>query len=73
MNAAQLFAAAQKQVPGLETDLQESKYGRLLTWLQEKIHRHGRRYSPSELMVRATGEPPTATYFMDYLRAKYGL
>jgi carboxypeptidase Taq len=73
MNAAQLFAAALKQVPGLEADLQKAFYGRLLTWLREKIHRHGRRYSPSELMKRATGETPSATYFMDYLRAKYGL
>jgi carboxypeptidase Taq len=73
MNAAQLFAAALKQVPGLEADLQESKYGRLLAWLQENIHRHGRRYSPFELIKRATGEPPSATYFIDYLRAKYGV
>ena len=73
LNAAQLFAAALKQVPGLETDLRETKYERLLAWLQEKIHRHGRRYSPSELIQRATGEPPSASYFMDYLRAKYGL
>jgi len=73
MNAAQLYAAALKQVPGLEADLQEAKYDRLLAWLRENIHRHGRRYSPSELMKRATGETPSATYFMDYLRAKYGL
>jgi len=73
MNAAQLYAAALKQVPGLEADLQEAKCGRLLEWLQQNIHRHGRRYSPSELMKRATGETPTATYFMDYLRGKYGL
>jgi carboxypeptidase Taq len=73
MNAAQLFAAARKQVPGLDSDLQEAKYGRLLAWLQEKIHRHGRRFSPSELMIQATGEPMNATYFMDYLRGKYGL
>ena len=73
LNAAQLFAAALKQVPGLEADLQEANYGRLLKWLQEKIHRHGRRYSPSELMVRATGEPTRASYFMDYLKAKYGV
>ncbi len=73
LNAAQVFAAAQKQVPGLESDLQEAKYGRLLGWLQENIHRHGRRYSPGDLIERATGERPTATYFMAYLRAKYGL
>jgi len=73
LNAAQLFAAALKQAPNLDSDLREARYGGLLAWLQEKIHRHGRRYSPWELMERATGEPPSATYFMEYLRTKYGL
>jgi carboxypeptidase Taq len=73
LSAAQLFAAALKQVPGLSADLQATKYEGLLAWLREKIHRHGRRFSPSELMVQATGEPMRATYFMDYLRGKYGL
>ncbi len=73
LNAAQLFAAALRQVPGLKIDLDAAKYGQLLTWLQENIHRHGRRYSPTELIQRATGEPTRATYFMDYLKAKYGL
>jgi len=72
MNAAQLMRRRSSRCR-LEADLQEAKYGRLLAWLQEKIHRHGRRYSPSELIERATGEPPCATYFVDYLRAKYGL
>ena len=48
LNAAQLFAAALKQVPGLEGDLQEARYGKLLAWMREKIHRHGRRYPLSE-------------------------
>ena len=73
LNAAQLFDAALEQVPGLEADLNEAKYSRLLEWLQQKIHRHGKRYSPSELMKQATGETTQATYFMDYLKAKYGL
>jgi len=73
LNAAQLFAAALRQVPGLEADLQAANYAPLLAWLREKIHRHGRRYSPGDLIQRATGEPLRATYFLDYLKAKYGL
>jgi carboxypeptidase Taq len=73
LNAAQLFQAALKQVPGLDGDLQDSKFSRLLLWLRENIHRHGRRYSPDELMKRATGETTRASYFIDYLTAKYGL
>ena len=73
LNAAQLFAHALKQVPGLDGDLDAGKYARLLEWLREKIHRHGRRYTPNELIEQATGESLKATYFMDYLKAKYGL
>jgi carboxypeptidase Taq len=73
LNAAQLFHAALQQVPGLADDLAQGKYGRLLLWLREKIHRHGRHYSPGDLIERATGEPTSASYFIDYLKAKYGL
>jgi carboxypeptidase Taq len=44
----------------------------LLDWLRDKIHRHGRRYLPNDLMARATGEPTQAKYRIEYLRAKYG-
>jgi carboxypeptidase Taq len=73
LNAAQLFRAALQQVPGLEADLQKGRYAGLLGWLREKIHRQGRRYSPRELIRHATGEPLRASYFLDYLKAKYGL
>ena len=73
LNAAQLFRAALRQVPGLQADLEKGEYGRLLGWLREKIHRHGRRYAPKELIERATGEPLRASYFLDYLKAKYDL
>ena len=68
--AAQLFRAAR---PAVETDLQAGNYGPLLGWLREKIHRHGRRYSPRELVERATGEPLRAGYFLEYLKTKYNL
>ena len=73
LNAAQLFRAALQQVPGLQADLEKGEYARLLSWLREKIHRHGKRYSPRELIEQATGEPLRASHFLDYLKAKYGL
>jgi carboxypeptidase Taq len=73
LNAAQLYQAALQRVPGLADEIAQARYGGLLGWLRESIHRHGRRYSPDELMRRATGEGTSARYFLDYLRAKYGL
>jgi carboxypeptidase Taq len=73
LNAAQLFSAATRELPGLEGSLQAANCAPLLGWLREKIHRHGRRFSPGELIRNATGEPLRATYFLDYLKTKYGL
>jgi carboxypeptidase Taq len=73
LNAAQLYAAAAGQDAAMVDELAQGKYTRLLGWMREKIHRHGRRYSPTELVERATGEPTKATYFLDYLKGKYGL
>jgi carboxypeptidase Taq len=73
LNAAQLFDAALARVPGLGEDIKIGKYGRLLAWLRENIHSHGRRFSPGELMTRATGSPTRADAFLNYLQAKYRL
>ena len=73
LNSAQLYAAAASHDPAMVNELAVGQYGRLLGWMREKIHRHGRRYSPPELIERATGEPLRASYFLDYLKGKYGL
>jgi len=73
LNSAQLYAAAASRDPAMVNELAAGQYGRLLGWMREKIHRHGRRYSPPELIERATGEPMRASYFLDYLKGKYGL
>ena len=36
------------------------------------MHRHGRKFTPNELMERATGKPITAGPWIDYVRAKFG-
>jgi carboxypeptidase Taq len=73
LNAAQLFRAAMRTESKMETELKAGNYAPLLEWLRENIHRHGRRYSPQELIQRATGEPLRAAYFLEYLKKKYGL
>ena len=48
-----------------------SEFQPLLGWLRENIHRHGRKYLPNELILRATGEPLSAHYYVEYLREKF--
>jgi carboxypeptidase Taq len=72
VNAAQLMHRASTDIPGLNDSLARGEYGSLLDWLRTKIHRHGQRHLPNDLMARATGEPPKAKYRIEYLREKYG-
>jgi carboxypeptidase Taq len=75
--AAQLWEAAQASLPGLEQDLGRGRFGGLLQWLRENVHRHGRRWRAPELCRRVTGHPPAHQPLVRYLEAKlapiYGL
>jgi carboxypeptidase Taq len=71
LNAAQLMVAAEKRVPGLTDQLAQGNYAPLLSWLRKNVHQHGRKYLPTDLMTRATGEPTQARYRVEYLKKKY--
>ncbi|WP_019586663.1 carboxypeptidase M32 [Deinococcus apachensis] len=69
--ASQFYAAARKGVPGLEESLARGEYAPLREWLTENVYRHGRTYSPAELLERATGQGLDPAPYLAYLRGKY--
>ena len=71
LNAAQLMHRATSEISGIHEALAQGEYRPLLDWLRAKIHRHGQRYLPNDLMTRATGEPTKAKCRIEYLRTKY--
>jgi len=71
LNAAQLMNRARQDNPGLEAEIGRGEYQSLLAWLREKIHRHGQRFLPQELIQQATGETTRSTQHLDYLRKKF--
>jgi Zn-dependent carboxypeptidase len=71
MYAAQLFQAARKALPALESELNAGNFSSLFSWLKQNIWQHGSRYSTSELIVKATGEDLNSRYFRDHLTARY--
>ena len=40
-------------------------------WLGEKLHRHGRKFTPKEMIERITGGPIRIEPFMNYLTGKF--
>ena len=69
--AAQVLAAAHAQLPDLAANLANGDYQALLNWLSENIYRHGRAYSPDELLTRVAGQGLNTAPLLDYLEDKY--
>ncbi|MFC6889723.1 carboxypeptidase M32 [Halorubrum trueperi] len=70
--AAQLFAAAEREIDDLDAKIAAGDFEDLQGWLGENVHRHGSRYETNELVKRATGEDFSADAFTDYVEEKYG-
>lgn len=69
--AVQFCNEAMADSPALLSEVAAGDFGRLLTWLREHIHQHGKKFTPAELIRRVTGETVTAEPFLTYLRKKY--
>jgi carboxypeptidase Taq len=75
--AAQFFEQAKRDLDDLDAQFARGEFGSLLTWLNENIHRHGRRYTARQLVKRVTGQDLSAEPLLNHLRRKasdfYGL
>lgn len=69
--AAQFFAQAEKEIPGLENQIETGNLKPLLNWLREKIHQFGQYYTAEELCIFITGEKLNFSFFMNYAKEKY--
>lgn len=68
---AQFYAAAKRDILGLEKEMRSGNLSHLREWLRKNVHAHGKRFLADELIRRTSGEPLNARYFMDYLKEKY--
>jgi carboxypeptidase Taq len=70
--SAQFYAAATRAHPDIPREIAMGRFATLHAWLRDNIYRHGRKYAPDELVVRATGEAMSTAPYLAYLRGKYG-
>lgn len=69
--AAQLFAAAERDILNLEEEIARGSFDHLREWLRTRVHVHGRRYAQDALIMNATGEKLNPRYFAEYITKKY--
>jgi carboxypeptidase Taq len=70
--SAQFYAAAVKAHPNIPAEIAAGKFDTLYGWLTKNLYRHGSKFTPNDLIARATGEPMSMQPYLGYLRAKYG-
>jgi carboxypeptidase Taq len=68
--AGQMFQRAHADLPDLDAQLGAGDLHGLREWLREHVHRHGAKFSSSELLDRLVGGPIAVGPFVDYLKAK---
>jgi carboxypeptidase Taq len=68
--AAQLWQTLRAELPELDGQIGRGEFAPLREWLRERIHVHGRRLPPPELLHGVTGQELAVQPFLRYLRAK---
>lgn len=66
-----LMAAARRDLPQLDAALAVGDPSPATGWMRERLQRHGALRTPSETIVHATGEAPSAEPLLAYLEAKF--
>lgn len=70
--SVQLWECIQRDIPDLEAQISRGEFAALLGWLREKVHVHGAKFEPQELVQRITGSRINPLPYMGYLQTKYG-
>jgi len=70
--SAQLWEKIVQDIPDLTDQVRAGKFEALLAWLREKIHRHGAKFEPQELVQKVTGSRIDPAAYMRYLTKKFG-
>lgn len=70
--AGQFFAQATNDLGDLQGAFRRGEFRPLLDWLRHNIHRHGQRWSASELALHITGQPLSHAPWIEQMQAKYG-
>lgn len=69
--SGQLWECLNREIPDLTEQIRRGEFGALREWLREKIHRHGAKFEPQELVQQVTGSKIDPRPYLGYLREKY--
>ncbi|MDQ3066973.1 MAG: carboxypeptidase M32 [Actinomycetota bacterium] len=69
----QLWDRIVAEIPDVHDQFEQGEFGALAGWLRQNLWRHGRKYTPRELIEKITGGGLDSEPYLRYLRGKYPL
>jgi carboxypeptidase Taq len=69
--SVQLWEQMKKENAKVIDEIEAGQYENILTWMRERVHQHGRKFTFGELSERITGTPLRWEPYIDYLTSKY--
>ena len=69
--SAQLWEKVNKDIRNLDDQIRQGNFSELLGWLREKVHVHGHKYDPQDLVQKVTRSKITPEPYVRYLTTKY--
>ncbi|HEV2685491.1 MAG TPA: carboxypeptidase M32, partial [Actinomycetota bacterium] len=69
--SAQFLAAARRDLGDVDAQIGAGEFGPLRGWLTDRVYRHGRKFSATQIIERATGEALSIKPYVSYLNTKY--
>ena len=68
----QIWERVQEDIPDLDERFERGDFAPLREWLGEHLHRHGRKFLPTETVERVVGGPIDPGPYLRYLESKHG-
>jgi carboxypeptidase Taq len=69
--SVQIWERLLSDLPGLEEGFERGEFAPLREWLGDHLHRHGRKFLPSETLAKVVGGPIDPAPYLRYLRRKH--
>ena len=70
--SCQIWEKALEAMPDLYTQFERGEFMTLREWLRENLHRHGRKFTPVEMLQKVAGSAITVGPYVKYLKTKLG-
>lgn len=70
--SAQFFETALAELPTIPEQIEQGNFQLLYAWLQDKIYRHGCKFTAAETIQRVTGRSLKTEPLIRYIQRKYG-